>query len=101
MMWRKRKPPKSNTKRKERLSEDVRRRKHNRNINRKALRSGFCYIWTWLGVLGLEERDGDRLICVAIVININKEESCSKQTLRKWGAALCLNISISSQQFSR
>lgn len=100
-MWRKRKPPKSNTKRKERLSEDVRRRKHNRNINRKALRSGFCYIWTWLGVLGLEERDGDRLICVAIVININKEESCSKQTLRKRGAALCLNISISSQQFSR
>lgn len=53
-MWRKRKPPKSNTKRKERLSEDVRRRKHNRNINRKALRSGFCYIWTWLGVLGLD-----------------------------------------------
>lgn len=84
-MWREREEKKSNTERKERLREDVRRRKHNRNINRKALRSGCCYIWTWLRVLGLEQREGDRLICVAAVIAISGEESCSKQTPRKAG----------------
>lgn len=39
--------------RNEGLSEHVRRRKHNRNINRKGPRSASCYIWRWLSVLGL------------------------------------------------
>lgn len=42
------KKKKNTKKKKEGLSEDVRRRKHTRNINRKGLRSGCCYIWRWL-----------------------------------------------------
>lgn len=75
------------------LSEDVRRRKHNRNINRKGLRSGSCYIWRWLCVLGLE----GRLICAAIVITISRGGE-SLKTKTAWGmcgALQYLNNSIS------
>lgn len=40
----------------EKESVDVRRRKHNRNINRKGLRSASCYIWRWLHVPGPGEQ---------------------------------------------
>lgn len=40
----------------EKKSVDVRRRKHNKNINRKGLRSASCYIWRWLHVPGRGEQ---------------------------------------------
>ncbi len=55
-MGRKEKQKHEKKRKKEGLSEDVRRKKRNGNINRKGLRSGSCYIWRWLRALGLEGR---------------------------------------------
>lgn len=68
-------------KKKEGLSEDVRRRKRNRNINRKGLRSGSCYIWRWL-CSRTGRGEGDRLIYITVVISRVERRSKQRQV---WG----------------
>lgn len=69
---------KDGKKKKDGQSEDVRRRKRNRNINRKGLRSGSCYIWRWLCVLGLEGRGGS--------IDIRRHCHCCEESRKQIGA---------------